>query len=234
MSTTRVQEAVRQISERHGTPAKRQIGRVFIIIKHNYLMGFTRDDILESLHDRFRKGESLQQIYDSMPFFDEKNKMNARTISVMGVDSDRWAVRFTEIIMTDRKNAIETIQFWEYVDQAALLSFFLITYGVNRKSLMKLAWLTIVGMSVSEARALFSTLSTVGSGTILYTIAGHMLRMLVSKTTNVKETTILFIFIAAIVSSLYIDPPKKSASFTTGVFTDHLGRALGLLAGWCA
>ena len=227
------QEAVRQMSERHGTPSKRQIGRVFVIIKHNYLMGFTRDDILESLHKRFSRGESLQQIYDTMPFFDEKNKHNARTISVMGISEDRWAVRFTEIIMTDRKNAIETIQFWEYVDQAALLSFFIITYGVNRKALMKLAWLTIVGMGVSELRALLTELSTVGSGTILYTIAGHMLRMLLSKTTNTQETIVLFVFLSAIVSSLYIDPPKKSASYTTGVFTDHLGRLMGLLAGWC-
>ena len=104
------QEAVRQISERHGTPSKRQIGRVFVIIKHNYLMGFTRDDILESLHKRFSRGES-QQIYDTMPFFEEKNKQNARTISVMGISEDRWAVRFTEIIMTDRKTRLKQFSF---------------------------------------------------------------------------------------------------------------------------
>ena len=232
--TSRVQESLRQISERHGTPAKRQIGGVFVIIKHNYLMGFTRDDILETLHRRFDGGEPLQHIYDTMPFFNQKNKQDARTISVMGVDTDRWAVRFTELIMTDRKNAIETIQFWEYVDQAALLSFFILTYGVNTKSLMKLGYLTLVGMGVSEVRALLTEQSTVGSGTILYTIAGNMLRRLLSKTTNTQETVVLFVFLLAIVSSLYIDPPKKSTSYTTGVFTDHLGRLLGLAAGWCA
>ena len=226
-------QAIRQISERHGSPARTQVGRVFRILKHNYLMGIRREDILKSLHDRVRKGEFLQQIFDSMPFFNQKNKKDARTISLMGMDSDKWAVRFTEIIMIDRKLALETLQTWEYVDQVALIGFFFWSYGVNKGSLKNLGLLTAVGMGVSEVRAVLSGGMTVGSGTILYTIAGNMLRKLLSKTTNTKETIVLFVFIAAIVSSLYIDPPLKSASYTTGAFTDHLGRLMGLLAGWC-
>ena len=226
-------EQLRQLSERHGSPASEQVGRVFTIIKHNYLMGFKREDILKALHDRVIKGETLQQIYNSMPFFNEKNKRNARTISVMGVSTDRWALRFTEILMADRKDALDTIQYWEYVDQVALLAFFFAVRGVNRKSMMQLAWLVLVGMGVSEVRALTTKLSTVGTGIVLYTIAGNMLRVLLSKTTNTRETVVLFVFIAAIGSSLYIDPPQKSATYTTGVFTDHLGRLLGLVAGWC-
>ena len=98
---------------------------------------------------------------------------------------------------------------------------------------MKFVYLILVGMGVSEVRALTTKLSTVGTGIILYTIAGNMLRVLLSKTTNTRETVVLFVFIAAIGSSLYIDPPQKSATYTTGVFTDHLGRLLGLVAGWC-
>ena len=127
---------------------------MFKIIKHNYLMGFKREDILKALHDRVKRGETLQQIFDSMPFFNEKNKRNARTISVMGVSSDRWALRFTEILMADRKDALDTIQYWEYVDQVALLAFFFAVRGVNRKSMMQIAWLVLVGMGVSEVRAL--------------------------------------------------------------------------------
>ena len=226
-------EQLRQLSERHGNPASEQVGRVFTIIKHNYLMGFKREDILKALHDRVKRGETLQQIFDSMPFFNEKNKRNARTISVMGVSTDRWALRFTEILMADRKDALDTIQYWEYVDQVALFAFFFAVRGVNRKSMMKIVWLILVGMGVSEVRALTTKLSTVGTGIVLYTIAGNMLRNLLSKTTNTRETVVLFVFIAAIGSSLYIDPPQKSATYTTGVFTDHLGRLLGLAAGWC-
>ena len=230
--STGLTQAVVELSKRHGAPSKAQVGRIFIILKHNYLVGFSRDDILKNLASRKLKGESLQEIFNTMGFFDLQNKKDAKTLSLMVTDTDQWAVRFAEILLKDRQTTVEMITKWEIVDQVGILILFFVQYGFNTNAAKKLAWLVAAGVVVSEGRAYSTASLTVGTGPIIYTMGGHLVRRLISQRSSTRGTIQLFIFAVSIASAFWIDPPNAAVSYTGGVYTDHLGRALGFLAGW--
>ena len=220
------------ISKEYGSPSKEQVGRMFRILSHNYLFGIRRDDIVKSLAERFQKGESLQTIFNSMPFFNYQNKANALTLSRMVTHTDAWAVRFSEIIMLDRQDALKALSYWEPIDQIGIVILFLFTYGYSQSALYKLLKLVLAGMVVSEARSLTSSAYTFGTGSIVYTIGGNLLRTLFSRRMTTLNTLSLFILMISIPAGLWIDPPKASSNYTVGVYSDHLGRAISLLVGW--
>jgi hypothetical protein len=205
---------------------------MFRILSHNYLFGIRRDDIVKSLAERFTKGESLQTIFNSMPFFNYQNKANALTLSRMVTHTDAWAVRFSEIIMLDREDALKALSYWEPIDQIGIVILFLFTYGYSQSALFKLLKLVLAGMVVSEARSLTSNAYTFGTGNIVYTIGGNILRTLFSRRMSTRTTISIFILMISIPSGLWVDPPKASSNYTVGVYSDHLARAISLVVGW--
>ena len=223
-----------RLSQMHGSPAREQVGSVLRILSHNYRWGIRRDDVLKSLAERSLKGESLQTIFNSMPFFNVQNKHDALTLSRMVTDQDRWAVRFAEIIMIDRQDALKALSYWEPIDQVGILLLFWATYGLGYGPISKLLKLILAGAAVSEIRSLTGDTYTMGTGTIVYTIAGNLLRTLYGRRMNTMNTLTLVILMISIPAGLWVDPPRKRTNYTTGVYSDHLGRAFGLLSGWFA
>ena len=222
MSQSLSQKAL-EISHRHGSPAREQVGSMFRILG---------DDIVKSLASRYVKGESLQTIFNSMPFFNQQHKADALTLSRMVTDTDRWAVRFSEIILLDRQDALKALSYWEPVDQIGIVLLFVATYGSTQSALYKFLKLFLAGMVVSEVRSLTSSSYTFGTGNIVYTIGGNLLRTLFSRRMTTLNTLSLFILMISIPAGLWIDPPKASSNYTVGVYSDHLGRAISLAVGW--
>jgi hypothetical protein len=231
MSLSLSQKAL-EISHRHGSPAREQVGSVFRILSHNYLFGIKRDDIVKSLADRFVKGESLQTIFNSMPFFNQRHKADALTLSKMVTDTDRWTVRFAEIILLDREDALKALSYWEPIDQIGIVLLFLATYGSTQSALYKFLKLFLAGMVVSEARSLTSSSYTFGTGNIVYTIGGNLLKTLFSRRMTTYNTVSLVIIMLSIPAGLWIDPPRAASNYMSGVYSDHFGRAVSLAVGW--
>jgi hypothetical protein len=227
-----VSEAVQQLGEQYGSPAKKQVGRVFRILKHNYGVGFLREDILEGLANRKNKGETLQEIFNSMPFFDLQNKKDAKTLSLMVTDTDQWAVRFAEILLKDRQAAVDRITTWEYLDQVGILILFFVNYGFNLNAAKNFALLVASGMVISEARAYTTYAVTVGTGPIIYTMGGHLVRRLLSRRWSNAVIFQLAVFFVSIASGIYIDPPVMGGGGLVGVYTDHPARAVAFLVGY--
>lgn len=223
---------IKQLSERYGSDAKRQIGSVFKFLKHNYGVGLSRDDILTSLHNSIKKGATLQEIFEGMGFYDLQNKRDARTISLMVTDSDQWTVRFAEILLKDRQAILDRILTFEYVDQVGILVLFFVQYNLNLNSAKKLAMLIVAGGLISELTAYTTQSMTMGTGVIIYTIGGNIVRRLLNQRSSTMNTIQLFIFLAAIATSVWVDPPVKETNYISGMVTDHLYRLIGFAAGW--
>ena len=115
---------------------------------HNYLYGVTRLHIVEQITARVRKGQSLESIRKSMQWFNQKNREDARSLSVMGVSKEKWAVQFAEVLMIDVKEKYDASNKQLLVNITMQLALFYFVFGMNWKLLGKVA---LAGVVVSEA-----------------------------------------------------------------------------------
>ena len=84
------------------------VGKIFQPLFHNYLYGITRQDVVEQItHMVKREGKSLVSIWRNQKWINPKNQSDAQGLSVMGMEVDKWVVKFAEILMADVKENYE-------------------------------------------------------------------------------------------------------------------------------
>ena len=140
--------AAENLVQQHGNPSRpKHVGKIFQPLMHNYLYGVTRLHLVEQITARVRKGQSLQSIWQSMNWFNQKNREDARSLSVMGVSKEKWAVQFAEVLMIDIKAKYEASNTHLLLNIPLELALFWFVFGMNWKLLGKVA---LAGVVFSE------------------------------------------------------------------------------------
>ena len=140
--------AAENLVEQHGNPSRpKHVGKIFQPFMHNYLYGVTRLHIVEQITARVRKGQSLQSIWQSMNWFNQKNREDARSLSVMGVSKEKWAVQFAEVLMIDIKAKYEASNQQLLINIPIELTLLWFVFGMDWRLLGKIF---IAGVAFSE------------------------------------------------------------------------------------
>ena len=85
--------AADNLVQEHGNPSRPDhVGKIFQPVNHNYMYGVTRLRIVEQITAMVRKGDSLENIWKDVHWFNPKNRENARTLSVMVSSKEKWPV----------------------------------------------------------------------------------------------------------------------------------------------
>ena len=224
--------AAENLVQQHGNRSRPDhVGKIFQPVNHNYLYGVTRLEIVEQITSLVREGKSLENIWKDMSWFDRKNREDARTLSVMGTNNEKWAVRFAEVLMIDIKPHYDSSNSNLMFSIPIQLAIFYWVFGMNWKLLGKLA---LAGIVVSEASHLYRP--NKGFSMIEFLIYGVIVQHLYNTRKLVSLPALVVGGFALM--PLYQDPPLPGQwkSMTGAKHTAHdlhyMAMASGLLLRW--
>ena len=187
--------------------------------------------IVEQITSLVREGKSLENIWKDMSWFDRKNREDARTLSVMGTNNEKWAVQFAEVLMIDIKPHYDSSNSNLMFSIPIQLAIFYWVFGMNWKLLGKLA---LAGVVVSEASHLYRP--NKGFSMIEFLIYGVIVQHLYNTRKLVSLPALVVGGFALM--PLYQDPPLPGQwkSMTGEKHTAHdlhyMAMASGLLLRW--
>ena len=224
--------AAENLVAQHGNTLRPDhVGKIFQPISHNYLYGVTRLEIVEQIAALVREGKSLENIWKDMSWFDRKNREDARTLSVMGTNNEKWAVQFAEVLMVDIKPHYDSSNTNLMFSIPIQLAIFYWVFGMNWKLLGKVA---LAGIVVSEASHLYRP--NKGFSMIEFLIYGVIVQHLYNTRKLVSLPSLVVGGFALM--PLYQDPPLPGQwkSMTGKNHTAHdlhyMAMASGLLLRW--
>ena len=199
-----VKVAAEQLITEHGNHLRPDVvGKIFAPINHNYLYGVSKQTIVEQItHLVKREGKSLETIWKEQSWINPKNREDARTLSVMGMDRDKWAVKFSEILMIDIKENYDALNKSLLLVTPLELMLFYWVFGTNWKLLGKIL---IAGVAVSEASHLYKP--NKGLSMIEFLLIGIIMQHLYN--TRKLFSLPALVASAAALFPLYADPPAK-------------------------
>ena len=123
--------AADNLVKQHGNRSRPDhVGKIFQPVNHNYMYGVTRLHIVEQITAMVRKGDSLENIWKDVHWFDRKNRENARTLSVMGSSKEKWAVQFAEVLMIDVKDKYDASNSHLMISIPLQLAIFYWVFGI--------------------------------------------------------------------------------------------------------
>ena len=193
--------AAENLVQQHGNPSRpKHVGKIFQPLMHNYMYGVTRLHLVEQITARVRKGETLQNIWNNVNWFNPKNRENARSLSVMGVSKEKWAVQFAEVLMIDVKAKYDDSNRHLMINIPVQLALFYFVFGMNWKLLGKVA---LAGVVVSEASGFYR--DNKGFSMIEFLLYGVVMQHLY-QTRKLVSLPALFTAGMALMP-LYFDPP---------------------------
>jgi len=224
--------AAENLVQQHGNTLRPDhVGKIFQPVNHNYMYGVTRLQIVEQITSLVREGKSLENIWKDMSWFDRKNREDARTLSVMGTNNEKWAVQFAEILMIDIKGKYDTSNSNLMFSIPMQLAIFYWVFGMNLKLLGKVA---LAGVVVSEASHLYR--ENKGFSMIEFLLYGVVIQHLYQTRKLVSLPALVVAGFAF--APLYQDPPLPGdwKSMTGREHTAHdlhyMAMASGLLLRW--
>ena len=230
-----VKDAAKRLVAQYQTTGRPEVvGKIFQPLFHNYLYGETRTALVERItHLVKRENKSLQQIWASQKWLNAKNKEDARSLSVMGLEVDEWVVRFSEILLIDIKELYEKSN--NGVFYALPIEMILFYYVFGFKHMWKILGVsTLAGVGVSESIHIYK--ESKGFSAISFAWYGVMIQKLISSGKFLSLPGIILAFASLL--PLYADPPSQGQWFTLqgAKHTDHLvhyiALAVGILLQW--
>ena len=215
--------AAENLVEQHGNPSRpKHVGKIFQPLMHNYLYGVTRLHIVEQITARVRKVQSLESIWLSMNWFNQKNREDARSLSVMGVSKEKWAVQFAEVLMIDIKAKYEASNTHLLLNIPLELALFWFVFGMNWKLLGKVA---LAGVVFSELSGFYR--ENKGFSMIEFLLYGVVMQHLYQTR---KLVSLPALFTAGIaLMPLYFDPPAPG-QWKTMTGKEHTAHDLHYMA----
>ena len=208
------------------------VGKIFQPLFHNYLYGITRQDVVEQItHMVKREGRDLVSIWRNQKWINPKNRDDAQTLSVMGMEVDQWVVKFAEILMVDIKENYEAQNTGLLVSTPLELFLFYWVFGNDWKLLGKVL---LAGIAVSEGSMFYK--DNKGFSMVEFLLFGVILQHLYN--TRKLFTLPALAVAAASLWPLYNDPPAPGQWKTwegkehTAHDLHYLAMASGVLLRW--